>query len=285
MSTRGRAVTQRITNQGHTRKLARTDAFVAYAIDRFLFRLGRSRHAREFYLKGGVLVANIAGARHRFTRDIDFLRRRGPPDPDDLRDRLGEIAAVVHDDGIVFDADRVRTAVARREEDGYDGVKATLVARVDLTRIEVLIDVGFGDAVVPPPRRTPLLPFLSDDPPAVVYAYPVESVLAEKIEAVLFKFPLIAHRLKDVLDVVALAPAADRARAKRSLLATLERRGKLPGALTRIAPILGDMRGELRGRKWSTAWAKMCAEKRVITPIELHDALAAFDAYVRTLLE
>ncbi len=44
-------------------------------MDRLLYRLGRSRHAREFYLKGGLLVANLLQTPHRFTRDIDFLQR------------------------------------------------------------------------------------------------------------------------------------------------------------------------------------------------------------------
>jgi hypothetical protein len=76
---KARSVNQRVGNEGRNRNLGRDDAFVAYVMDRFLFRLGRSSQADEFFLKGGLLVANLVAQPHRFTRDIDFLRRNGPP--------------------------------------------------------------------------------------------------------------------------------------------------------------------------------------------------------------
>ena len=83
-----RSVKQRVGNAGRERKLIRIDAFAAYVMDRLLYRLGRSSHADEFYLKGGVLVANMVDEPYRFTRDIDLLRRKGPPDPDEIRGRF-----------------------------------------------------------------------------------------------------------------------------------------------------------------------------------------------------
>lgn len=80
---KARSVAQLVANRGRNRRMTRDDAFKAYAIDRLLYRLGRSKHAKELYLKGGVLVANLIGAPHRFTRDIDVARRHGPCDPDD----------------------------------------------------------------------------------------------------------------------------------------------------------------------------------------------------------
>lgn len=89
-----RSVNQRVGNEGSLRKLTRSDAFTSYAMDRLLHRVGRSSQAGEFVLKGGVLVANLVQQPHRFTRDIDFLRRHGPPDPDDEH-RMKDILDVV----------------------------------------------------------------------------------------------------------------------------------------------------------------------------------------------
>ena len=111
----GRSVVQRIANEGHARGLSRVDALTAFAIDRWLFRLGRSQHAALFALKGGVLLANLMDAPHRFTRDIDLLRRRGPVDVDDLREKFRAIVTPKLDDGIHFDANAVRAELARRE--------------------------------------------------------------------------------------------------------------------------------------------------------------------------
>ena len=76
---KARSINQLVGNRGSERGLSRNDAFTAYVMDRLLYRIGRSKHAKEFYLKGGILVANLVGSPHRFTRDIDLLRRHGRP--------------------------------------------------------------------------------------------------------------------------------------------------------------------------------------------------------------
>ena len=97
-----RSINQAVGNRGRERGLDRNDAFTAYVMDRLLQRLGSSRYARDFYLKGGLLVANLVDAPHRFTRDIDLLRRRGRPSPDELREVFREIVAIPAPDGITF---------------------------------------------------------------------------------------------------------------------------------------------------------------------------------------
>ena len=72
-----KSISQRVANRGRERRLSRDDAFTAYAMDRLLCRLGKSSQASEFFLKGGVLVAQLIRAPHRFTRDIDVLRGHG----------------------------------------------------------------------------------------------------------------------------------------------------------------------------------------------------------------
>lgn len=285
MKAKDRSVIQRVGNRGTERRLSRGDALIAYAIDRLLFRLGRSRHAKQFYLKGGILVANLVDTPHRFSRDIDLLQRRGPPDPKAVRQKFREIALAALDDGIVFDADGVRAEIAERVRDGYDGIKLSIRAQVGQTAVDIPIDIGFGDAVLPPAKKIALTPFLPDDPPANVYAYQVESVLAEKIETLIFKFPLIRHRLKDLLDVVTLAKIDPFSGASLagSLAATLARRDRTTEDLARGAHILDEMRTEIK--KWSADWALMLRDKRVTQPLELSDAMTLFDAFVRPLLD
>lgn len=277
----GKSVPQLVANRGRDLRLSRMDMFTAYVMDRLLHRLGASRHAREFFLKGGVLVANLLHAPHRFTRDIDLLRKRGPADADDMRRRFRDIVAVRSDDGVRFDMDSVRAQPATRERDGYDGVRVSIKAWVGNVEVDVCVDIGFGDAVVPPALRTQIKPFLPDDPPARVFAYPTESVLAEKIETVVSRFPAIAHRLKDILDVVTLAAMLtfDGERLTASLAATCERRRAVPDV-----EVLDDMRRELRGARWDTAWATMCKEKFVADRLTLRVAVERFDAFVRPLL-
>jgi len=272
---------QRVANRGRERRLSRMDALTAYAMDRLLYRLGRSAQAHEFYLKGGVLVANLLAMPHRFTRDIDLLRRHGSPDPNELRVRFREIVAIPSDDGVHFDPNDVRAVVATRDVDGYDGVRVSVRAMMGATKVDVHIDVGFGDAVQPPAERRTLASFLDGDLPARVFAYEAGPVLAEKIETLLAKFPIITHRLKDLLDVVVLA-SHDEYRGELlvpSLQATFVRRG----TVVDIA-VLDEMHSELCGRRWTTRWAAMRKEKAVAVSTNLPDALRSFDTFVRPLV-
>lgn len=278
---RARSAAQRVSNRARERGLSRNDALTAYTMDRLLYRLGRSAHVREFFLKGGVLVANLVTAPHRFTRDIDLLRRQGPPDPDEMRRRFREVASVAADDGLRFDPEHVRAALATRDAEGYDGVRVVMLAHLGDTEVVIQIDIGFGDAVEPPAYRRRLASFLDGDPSAEVYAYETGPVLAEKIETLLAKVPAIEHRLKDLLDVVVLARQEHFLGEDlvASLRATFTRRKTAPD-LT----VLDEFIAELSGRRWATRWAVMRREKAVAVPTELAEALIVFEAFVRPLI-
>jgi len=279
---RGRSVGQKVSNRGRERRLGRDDAFTAYVMDRLLHRLGRSRHRTEFLLKGGVLVANLLDAPHRFTRDIDVLRRHGRPSPDELREMFREIVASRVDDGVEFDAAGVRAVAADHGDDGYDGVKVFVRAKVGAHTVDVRVDVGFGDAVVPPAARRALTPFLDEDEPARVLAYLPGPVVAEKVETLVSGFPAVLHRLKDLLDVVALAEAHtfDGEELLASFVATFDRRRTAADVL-----VLDDLRDAAGERAWATAWATMLREKAVAKPIDLHEAVDRVDVFVRPVLE
>lgn len=276
-----RSINQAVGNRGRERGLDRNDAFTAYVMDRLLQRLGRSRYARDFYLKGGLLVANLVDAPHRFTRDIDLLRKHGRPSPDDLRAAFREIIAIQAPDGIRFKPGGVRAIEADHDEDGYDGVKVFVRATVERHEVEIRLDIGFGDAVVPPPSRRRLTPFLENDEPASVFAYEVNPVVAEKVETLVSKFPLVLHRLKDILDVIALADAFpfEGEALVDSVGATLERRR------TRAdVQVLDDMLEITGDRAWRTAWATMLREKAVRKTLDLREAISRFDRFVRPVL-
>jgi len=284
--TRGRgdkdkSIHQRVGNRGQRRGLDRVDAFTAYVMDRLLHRLGRSRHAKEFYLKGGLLVANLVASPHRFTRDIDLLRYHGSAAPGELRQIFRDIVAVPADDGITFRSRDVRAVTAQHDEDGYQGVKVFVRSHVGKREVEVRIDVGFGDAVIPAALPRELVPFLEGDEPARMLTYAVEPVIAEKVETLLSKFPVVLHRLKDVLDVVTLANAhrfrgADLA---ASLVATFERRGARVELQT-----LDDMSKVGSALTWRRAWAAMLREKAVQDSMDLGEALELLNLFLRPIL-
>lgn len=110
--------------------------------------------------------------------------------------------ANVTDDGITFDSDSV--VLSRiREDQSYEGWRITLRATLGTARLDVQVDVGFGDHVHPPaqPMR---LPTLLDMPAATILAYPRDTVIAEKLEAMI-SLGLLNSRMKDFFDLHFLA--------------------------------------------------------------------------------
>jgi predicted nucleotidyltransferase component of viral defense system len=194
-----------------------------YAVERFLYRLSRSAHAESFVLKGALLMLVWFGERLRPTSDADLLGF-GELTEKTLGEILTEIAAQpVEADAVEFDADSVRVEPIRAEDD-YGGWRATIRARVGAARLTVQVDVGIGDAVTPAPEWLDY-PGLLDLPQARLRAYPRESVIAEKLHAIV-RFGTRNSRMKDYFDMRTLAREGviDAAILADAITATFERR-------------------------------------------------------------
>lgn len=169
-----------------------------YGLERLLFRLSQSDHRDSLVLKGALLFQVWTGSPHRPTRDLDLLGF-GEPSPDRCRDLVRSICAIPDEsDGLAFDLDAL-TAEAIKEDDIYHGVRVRLTARLAQARIPLQIDVGFGDLVSPAPA-TIEYPTLLETPRPRIRAYSMESVIAEKLEAMI-SLGLANSRMKDFYDV------------------------------------------------------------------------------------
>ena len=122
---------------------------VRYAVERFLYRLGKSSHQNSFVLKGAMLFVAWGGRPHRPTKDLDLLGF-GDPGQADVARRIAEIAAGTYEDGIEFDLGSIKTELIKEDAE-YEGVRVQLTARLEHARVPLQIDIGFGDAVTPEP--------------------------------------------------------------------------------------------------------------------------------------
>lgn len=173
-----------------------------YAVERLLFRLAESEYANRFVLKGAMLFALWTGEMHRPTRDLDLLGFG-----DGSQERLAEAfralcSAQVADDGLVFSPETVNVEPIREDQE-YGGQRATLVAKLGSARVDLQVDVGFGDVITPRAEEVEYPTLLGMDPPRL-RAYPRETVVAEKLEAMV-KLGLTNSRMKDFYDVVVMA--------------------------------------------------------------------------------
>lgn len=194
-----------------------------YAVERFLYRLGESTHRDRFILKGAALFALWGGPAYRATRDVDFTGYGGSDQ--------AEILAALRDicdtpgggDELVFDS-LTLSAEAIRDNSEYDGLRIRLEARLGESRIPVQIDIGFGNAIHPPPQVA-AYPTLLDDPAPRIQAYPLEAVVAEKLHAMV----LLGERnsrFKDFYDLYVIAGQFqfDGPQLAKSITATFSRR-------------------------------------------------------------
>ncbi len=126
------------------------ELLVFYVLERFLHRLSRSPYADRLVLKGGMLLA-VLDAR-RSTRDADLLAIERDRDEQRVAEWVREIASIDVDDDVVFMIDRLR-AQQIREGDLYPGVRLTVPAMIGRARLNLVLDVNFGDPVTPQVRR------------------------------------------------------------------------------------------------------------------------------------
>lgn len=195
-----------------------------------MFRLSTSAHSDRFVLKGALLFTLWYDLPHRATRDADLLGF-GPSDTGSMAGVFRDIASVAADDGIVFDPASVRVGVIRKDA-GYGGVRVTLNGKLANARCVAQLDVGFGDAVTPGPTDA-VYPVLLDGLPAPrLRTYPVYTVVAEKLHAIVV-LGMVNSRLKDYLDLVVIMEreALDEPTLALAIAATFQRRGTaLPNA-------------------------------------------------------
>jgi predicted nucleotidyltransferase component of viral defense system len=174
---------------------------VRYTLERLLYRLSTSRHRENFVLKGAMLMRHWLDDPQRPTRDLDLLGF-GDSDPKLTLNLFREICAIEADDAVAFDIDGL-AADTVRDESGYGGLRLKTYATVDGARVRVVIDIGYGDATEPGLIDIELSVLL-DQPAPNLRAYPYETVIAEKFQAMV-ALGLANTRLKDFYDIWILA--------------------------------------------------------------------------------
>lgn len=191
------SVRQRLLNRARAEGRAFQELATLYAMERFLYRLGRSQHADRFVLKGGLMTLTWAGEYARVTRDIDLLGW-GANSVNAVTTRVREVLAVEVEDGVRFDVDSVRGGEIRVET-AYVGARVLFEGDLSGMVLHLQVDVGFGDAVVPEPTWI-VYPQLLDLGAPRLLGYPAEATLAEKLHAVV----MLGHtnsRMKDYYDL------------------------------------------------------------------------------------
>ncbi len=189
----------KINNKAKELKVPPQIMFQNYMIECFLERLSKSEYADRFIIKGGVLISAIVGLNNRTTMDIDATVRNIPLNESEIIKIISYVSSVENDDDFIFSLDRVETI---REDDEYEGYRAFVFVDYEKIHNTITIDITTGDSIYP---EAILYGFskVFDNQKISLYSYPIETVLAEKLETILSR-NITTTRPRDFYDVYVL---------------------------------------------------------------------------------
>ena len=228
----------RIRNIARQKNIPAQVVLQNYMFERLLVRLSASPCKDKFVLKGGMLVAAMVGLDNRATMDLDTTLKNLPLTPDAIRSALEQICAVPSGDTVNFEVGAISPI---REDDAYGGYRVALTARFETLAVPLSIDVSTGDAITPHAIPYCFAEIFDEEKSYELWAYNVETVLAEKVETILRR-GVFNTRPRDFYDAYILATTQpfDRAVFAEALRATARHRGTteqitdVPGILCSI---------------------------------------------------
>lgn len=248
-----------------------------YAIERFLYRLGQSKHFNRFILKGASAFSIWADPMFRVTRDAD-LYCHGNSDPAFLIECFQEICTQsVPDDGIVFDLKSLASSEIKKEAK-YKGTRITFNAHIASARVTLQFDIGFGDAIFPEAELCEYPVLLEFQHPSI-RVYSRYTVIAEKFEAMV-SLGMLNSRLKDYFDLWLLAEDFDYVYAtlRQSLEITFTRRNTPFPHLYPIALSDAFATDAMKNNQWN-------AFIRKVSPMKYPDSLITAIQKIRLLVQ
>jgi predicted nucleotidyltransferase component of viral defense system len=192
------SIRQRLLNLSRDRGEDFNLTLTKYGTERLLYRLSQSEHSDQFILKGALLLSLWTDRLQRPTRDIDLLGY-GDNSQEALTQLFRDLCvADVQADGLTFHPEAVQVTEIREDQE-YGGQRVRMTATLGKARINLQVDIGFGDAITPAPDHIQY-PSLLGLPSPRLRAYPKETVIAEKLDAMVV-LGMVNSRMKDFYDV------------------------------------------------------------------------------------
>ena len=170
-----------------------------YMMERFLERISLSEYKNQFILKGGMLVAAMVGLDARATMDLDATIKGTNVNVEDVEMIISQIISIPLDDGVSF---RVKRISEIMEEADYPGVRVSMETKFDGVITPLKIDISTGDVITPREIKYKFNLML-EDRTIEVWAYNLETVLAEKLETVISR-NVTNTRMRDFYDIYIL---------------------------------------------------------------------------------
>ena len=214
-----------------------------YMLERLLERISLSKYKRNFILKGGFLISAIVGLDTRATMDLDTTIRGFTLTHESIREIFEEICTIEISDDVHFELTDISDI---REGDDYPGIRVSLKANYPPISVPLTVDVTTGDVITPGEIEYTFF-LLFDDRTISIFAYNLETVLAEKIETVLSR-GVANTRPRDFYDIHILWALRGAECSRKTLLQALEQTADKRGS-REVLNLYTDIVAEIRESK------------------------------------
>lgn len=196
----GKSIRSKLFNIAKEENVFYQTVLTRYFHERLLYRISQTRFRENFYLKGGALMYAYERFVARPTLDIDFLGNNINNDSSSIAEAFKEICSIACiEDGVNFDATNI-TARNITELRDYHGVRLSIPVSMDTIAQVMTMDIGFGDVITPSPVNLDYPILLEHLPNVSILAYSLETVIAEKLHAVV-DLADQSSRMKDYYDL------------------------------------------------------------------------------------
>jgi len=197
-----------------------------YMLERLLERISLSKYKNQFILKGGFLIASIVGLDTRATMDLDLTIKGLATTMGNIQQVFTEIINIVVEDNVIFEW---RGISEIREDAEYAGYRVALTGNFPPMVVPLKLDITSGDRITPKEINYEYKPLFGEKAIQVL-AYNLETVLAEKLEAIVSRGDQ-STRMRDYYDVYILhklqSSNIDMANLKQALENTAAQRGTI----------------------------------------------------------
>lgn len=188
-----------VRNISREKKISAQLVLQNYMLERLLERISLSKYKDNFILKGGFLIASMVGLDTRATMDMDVTIKGEPVNPENIKMMFDEIIRISVDDDISFEFNNISEI---RGGDDYTGYRVHLVGNFPPMAVPLTLDITTGDKITPKEIQYEYKTMF-DEKSILVLAYNLETVISEKLEAILSRGDQTT-RPRDYYDVYIL---------------------------------------------------------------------------------
>lgn len=174
--------------------------FQLFYFERILERISKSKYKGKIILKGGLLLTSLIGDDERTTKDMDATIKGIPLTKVNVKKIFNEILDINVNDGVSFEIISVNDI---RLEDEYGGFRLNILSRLDSNKTYITVELTTGDVITSKEMKYSYNSIF-ESKKIPIMAYTIETVLAEKLHAIMTKGTLTT-RLKDFYDMYVLA--------------------------------------------------------------------------------